>query len=89
MTKWGELPMGRCSLLVGLRISSQSLDQLVLMFREFWRISWRFRGDMMSLTSSAWRRLSAVGQVIDVDDKQYRAYDRSLGDTAYGRSHLG
>ncbi len=31
----------------------------------------------------------AVGQVIDVDDKQYRAYDRSLGDTTYGLSHLG
>ncbi len=49
MTKWGELPMGRCSLLVGLGSSSQSLDQLALMFREFWRISWRFWG-AMSLT---------------------------------------
>ncbi len=27
-------------------------DQLELMFREFWRMSWRFRGEM-SLTSSA------------------------------------
>ncbi len=42
----GELPMRRCSLLVGLRSSSQSLDQLALLFREFWRISWRFRGAM-------------------------------------------
>ncbi len=40
----GELPMGRCSPLVGLRSSSQSLDQLELMFREFWKISWRFQG---------------------------------------------
>ncbi len=31
----------------------------------------------------------AVGQVIDEDDKQYRAYDRALGDTTYGLSHLG
>ncbi len=45
--------MGRCSPLVGLRSSTQSLDQLALLFREFWRISWRFRG-AMSLTSSAY-----------------------------------
>ncbi len=31
----------------------------------------------------------AVGQVIDVHDKQYRANDRALGDTTYGLSHLG
>ncbi len=36
--------MGWCSLLEGFRSSSQSLDQLALLFREFWRISWRFRG---------------------------------------------
>ncbi len=59
--------MGRCSLLVGLRSSSQPLDQLALLFREFWGISGRFWGD----------------------DKQYRAYDRALGDTTYGLSHLG
>ncbi len=29
---------------VGLRSSSQSLDQLALAFREFWIISWRLRG---------------------------------------------
>ncbi len=40
----GELPMGRCSRLAGLRSSSQSLDHLALLFKEFWRISWRFRG---------------------------------------------
>ncbi len=34
--------MGRHSPLVGLSSSSQSLDQLELLFREFWRISWRF-----------------------------------------------
>ncbi len=34
MTKWEELPMGRCSLLAGLRSSSQSLDQIALLFRE-------------------------------------------------------
>ncbi len=33
--------------------------------------------------------LQAAGQVIDVDDKQYRAYDRALGDTTYGLSHMG
>ncbi len=32
MTKWEELPMGRCSLLVGLRSSSQSLDQIFFQF---------------------------------------------------------
>ncbi len=31
----------------------------------------------------------AVGQISDVDDKQYRAYGRALGDTTYGLSHLG
>ncbi len=31
----------------------------------------------------------AVGQVIDVDDKQFWAHDRALGDTTYGLSHLG
>ncbi len=30
-----------------------------------------------------------VEKVIYVDDKQYRAYDRALGDTTYGLSHLG
>ncbi len=45
------LPMGRCSLLVGLRSSSQTLDHIALLLREFSRISWRFRG-AMSLTSS-------------------------------------
>ncbi len=34
----GELPSGRCSLLLGLRSSSHTLDKLALMFREFWRI---------------------------------------------------
>ncbi len=38
----GELPMGRCSPLVGLRSSSRFLP---LMFREFWKISWRFQGE--------------------------------------------
>ncbi len=31
----------------------------------------------------------AVGQVINVDDKQYRAYNRALRDTTYGLSHFG
>ncbi len=35
----GELSLGWCSLLVGLRSSSQYLGQLGLMLREFWRIS--------------------------------------------------
>ncbi len=30
-----------------------------------------------------------VGQVIDVGDKQYRAFDRALRDTTYGLSYLG
>ncbi len=30
----------------------------------------------------------AVGQVIEVDDKQYRAYDRAFGGTAYGLSRM-
>ncbi len=34
MTKWEVLPMGRCSLLVGLRSSSRSLDQIVLLFNK-------------------------------------------------------
>ncbi len=34
-------------------------------------------------------RWQAVGQVIDVDDKQYRAYERALEDSTYGLSHLG
>ncbi len=49
---------GKCSLLVGLKSSSQSLDRLALMFGEFWRISLRFR-ETLSLTSSAderWNR---------------------------------
>ncbi len=31
----------------------------------------------------------AVGQVIDVNDKKYRAYGRALGDMTYGLSRLG
>ncbi len=45
-----ELKMGRRSLLVGLRSSSQSVDQLALMYRELWRMSRRLRR-AMSLTS--------------------------------------
>ncbi len=33
--KWEELPMGRCSLLFGLRSSFQCLDQIALLLREF------------------------------------------------------
>ncbi len=40
VTKWEELPMGRCSLLVGLGSSSQSLDQIAQVLLEFWRITW-------------------------------------------------
>ncbi len=35
VTKWEELPMGMCSLFVGLRSSSQFLDRLALTFKEF------------------------------------------------------
>ncbi len=48
-------PMGRCSLLEGLRINSQSSDNLELATRELWRASTCFRG-AMSLTSSAYSR---------------------------------
>ncbi len=37
----------------------------------------------MSVTSSA------VGQVVDIDDTQYRAYERALEDSTNGLSHLG
>ncbi len=46
----GELPMGRCSLLVGLRSSSQFLDQLALMFLG---VLENIMVGAMSLTSSA------------------------------------
>ncbi len=32
--------------------------------------------------------LHLVGQVIDVDGKQYQAYDKAFGDTIYGLSSL-
>ncbi len=61
--------MGRCSLLVGLRFSFQSLDQMALMFREFWRIPGRFRGgeefDEICIKEVVCRQV--VGRVIDVD----------------------
>ncbi len=38
-------PMGRCSLLEGLRINSQSSDHLELASKELWRASDCFRGD--------------------------------------------
>ncbi len=44
VTKSGELPVGRYSFLAGLRSSSQSLDQVALTCREFWRISWCYGG---------------------------------------------
>ncbi len=50
-------PMGRCSLLEGLRIYSQSSDHLELTTRELWRTSTRFLGSM-SLTSSAYSKWS-------------------------------
>ncbi len=56
------LSIGNCSLLVGLRSSSQPLDQLVLTLRELWRISWRLR-EVMKLVLSALRRLS-IWQVV-------------------------
>ncbi len=37
-------PMGRCSLLEGLRINSQSSDNLELARKELWRASDCFRG---------------------------------------------
>ncbi len=52
-------PMGRCSLLEGLRINSQSSDHLELASEELWRASDCFRG-AMSLTSSAYSKWSIV-----------------------------
>ncbi len=54
-------------------------------------MSWRFReGDGFGLIcieeAVCWQ---VVGQVIGVDDKQYCAYDRALGETTYGLIHLG
>ncbi len=51
--------MEKCSLLVGLRLSSQSLDKLAQTFRELCRISGGLRETIM-LTSSAKSRLSAA-----------------------------
>ncbi len=47
----GELSMGRCSLLVGLRSSSQSLDQLALLLRELWNIMAVSGGDEFNVIS--------------------------------------
>ncbi len=56
-------PTGRCSLLEGLRINSQSSDHLELASKELWGASDCFRG-ALSLTSSAYSRLSIYRQVI-------------------------
>ncbi len=45
VAKWEELPTGRCSLLVGLRSSSQSLDLLAFMLGRFGEYLGGFGGD--------------------------------------------
>ncbi len=52
-------PTGRCSLLEGLRINSQSSDHLELTSKELWRAHDSFRGSM-SLTSSTNSKWSIV-----------------------------
>ncbi len=52
-------PSGRCSLLKGLMINSQSSDHLELAVKELWRAAACFRG-AMSLTSSAYSEWSIV-----------------------------
>ncbi len=52
VTKLGGVINGRCTLLLGLRSNSQSLDHLALAFRELWRMSWWLR-EAICLTSSA------------------------------------
>ncbi len=64
--------MGRCSLLMGLRSSSQSSDQLALTFIELLRISWQLRGafdvfDVICIEVDVCCQVA--GKVIDVDDK--------------------
>ncbi len=54
-----ESQMGRCSLLEGKKINSQSSDNLELASKEFWRASDWFRG-AMSLKSSAYSKWSIV-----------------------------
>ncbi len=54
-------PMGRCSLLEGLRINSQSSNHLELASKELWRASYCFRGAMsLFITSSAYNKWSIV-----------------------------
>ncbi len=50
---------GKCSLLEGLRINSQSSDHLELAIKEHWRAFDRFRG-AMSLNSLSYSRWSIV-----------------------------
>ncbi len=47
--KLGELAMGWCSFLVGLRSICQFLDQLSLTFIELWRISWGDEFDVLGI----------------------------------------
>ncbi len=67
-----ELLMGRRFLLLGLRPSSQCLNQLALSFRELWRISRRLRKrrnevDVIGLEEAVCRQV--VGQVFHVGEK--------------------
>ncbi len=81
MTKCGE---------VGLRSSSQSFDQLVLALREFWKIPWRLR-EVMSLTSSAKRRLSSdkwSGRSFMKRTNSIGPMTEPWGDTTNGHSYL-
>ncbi len=43
--------------------------------------------DVVCIEQAVCRQM--VGSVIYVDEKQYRAYDRTLGDTTNGLIHLG
>ncbi len=48
----GRVTNGKVLAFGGVEVQPQSLDQLALLLREFWRISWRFR-EAISLASSA------------------------------------
>ncbi len=73
--------------MLGLRPSSQRLDQLALTFRELWRISRRLRGrrnefDVLSLEEAVCRQV--VEQVFHVGEKIVSGLWQSLGEHLEG-----
>ncbi len=76
MTKWGGVTNEKMFAFGGVEVQ----------FPIFGTAGADVKGVLENIMAVRWQ---AVGQVIDVDDKQYRAYDRALGHTTYGLSHLG